>query len=51
MIHFISCQDNGYTKEEMKVVWETTKIFGLTPADIKGALMPHRDRQPLDMAQ
>lgn len=23
-----SFQDNGYTKEEMKVVWETQKIFG-----------------------
>ncbi|WP_256205639.1 Asd/ArgC dimerization domain-containing protein, partial [Calditerricola satsumensis] len=21
-------QDNGYTREEMKVVWETHKIFG-----------------------
>jgi aspartate-semialdehyde dehydrogenase len=21
-------QENGYTKEEMKVVWETHKIFG-----------------------
>merc|ERR1719335_1179341 len=28
-----SFQDNGYTKEEMKVVWETQKIFG--DADIK----------------
>ncbi len=27
-------QSNGYTKEEMKVVWETQKIFGLTDADI-----------------
>jgi aspartate-semialdehyde dehydrogenase len=28
-------QPNGYTKEEMKVAWETVKIFGLTEADIK----------------
>jgi aspartate-semialdehyde dehydrogenase len=27
-------QENGYTKEEMKVVWETRKIFGLSEADI-----------------
>jgi aspartate-semialdehyde dehydrogenase len=26
--HIDSFQDNGYTKEEMKVVWETQKIFG-----------------------
>ncbi|GGJ45448.1 aspartate-semialdehyde dehydrogenase [Deinococcus roseus] len=26
--HIDSFQDNGYTKEEMKVVWETHKIFG-----------------------
>lgn len=24
-------QENGYTKEEMKVAWETVKIFGTTP--------------------
>ncbi len=24
-------QSNGYTKEEMKVAWETRKIFGLKP--------------------
>jgi aspartate-semialdehyde dehydrogenase len=28
-------QSNGYTKEEMKVAWETVKIFGLTEADMK----------------
>ena len=28
-------QDNLYTKEEMKVTWETKKIFGLTDDDIK----------------
>ena len=28
-------KSNGYTKEEMKVAWETVKIFGLTDADIK----------------
>lgn len=28
-------QPNGYTKEEMKVAWETVKIFGLTDADMK----------------
>merc|ERR1719215_2331582 len=27
-------QDNGYTKEEMKVTWELKKIFGL-PEDVK----------------
>ncbi len=26
--HIDSFQENGYTKEEMKVVWETKKIFG-----------------------
>merc|ERR1719155_426008 len=26
--HIDSFQDNDYTKEEMKVVWETQKIFG-----------------------
>ena len=26
-------QENGYTKEEMKVVWETIKIFGLNDKD------------------
>ena len=26
--HIDSFQDNGYTKEEMKVAWETRKIFG-----------------------
>jgi aspartate-semialdehyde dehydrogenase len=26
--HIDSFMDNGYTKEEMKVVWETRKIFG-----------------------
>merc|ERR1719378_1321691 len=26
--HIDAFQDNGYTKEEMKVVWETQKIFG-----------------------
>lgn len=27
--HIDKFQENGYTKEEMKVVWETRKIFGL----------------------
>jgi aspartate-semialdehyde dehydrogenase len=27
--HIDSFQDNGYTREEMKVVWETRKILGL----------------------
>merc|ERR1712107_397607 len=27
-------QENGYTKEEMKVTWELQKIFGL-PEDVK----------------
>merc|ERR550539_2293749 len=27
-------QENGYTKEEMKVTWELQKIFGL-PDDVK----------------
>lgn len=31
----IKLQPNGYTKEEMKVAWETVKIFGLSDADIK----------------
>jgi len=33
--HIDKFQDNGYTKEEMKVVWETRKIFGLTENDVK----------------
>lgn len=31
----LNMQPNGYTKEEMKVAWETVKIFGLTDADMK----------------
>ena len=27
MPHIDSFQENGYTKEEMKMVWETKKIF------------------------
>lgn len=27
--HIDKFQENGYTKEEMKVVWETKKIFGI----------------------
>jgi aspartate-semialdehyde dehydrogenase len=26
--HIDAFQDNGYTREEMKIVWETRKIFG-----------------------
>jgi aspartate-semialdehyde dehydrogenase len=26
--HIDDFQDNGYTKEEMKLVWETRKILG-----------------------
>lgn len=33
--HIDKFQPNGYTKEEMKVVWETIKIFGATEGDIK----------------
>jgi aspartate-semialdehyde dehydrogenase len=29
--HIDQFQDNGYTKEEMKVVWESRKICGLAP--------------------
>ena len=32
---FVRTQDNAYTKEEMKVAWETRKIFGLSEDDIK----------------
>jgi len=32
--HIDSFQDNGYTKEEMKVVWETQKIFNLPELSI-----------------
>ena len=28
--HIDAFQPNGYTKEEMKVTWETRKIFGLS---------------------
>lgn len=33
--HIDKFQPNGYTKEEMKVVWETIKIFGLDESNIK----------------
>ena len=33
--HIDKFQENMYTKEEMKVTWETLKIFGLTDQDIK----------------
>ena len=33
--HIDKFQENGYTKEEMKVVWETRKIFGLNDNEIK----------------
>jgi len=33
--HIDKFQENGYTKEEMKVTWETLKIFGLSEADLK----------------
>jgi aspartate-semialdehyde dehydrogenase len=33
--HIDKFQPNGYTKEEMKVVWETIKIFGLDDSNIK----------------
>ena len=32
--HIDAFQENGYTKEEMKVTWETHKIFGDTDIDI-----------------
>merc|ERR1719449_382718 len=32
--HIDAFQENGYTKEEMKVTWELQKIFGL-PDDVK----------------
>jgi aspartate-semialdehyde dehydrogenase len=33
--HIDKFQDNGYTKEEMKVVWETLKIFNVDANDMK----------------
>lgn len=33
--HIDKFQENGYTKEEMKVVWETLKIFGTTEEQLK----------------
>lgn len=33
--HIDTFQENGYTKEEMKVVWEIVKIFGLDPNSTK----------------
>ncbi len=33
--HIDKFQSNGYTKEEMKVVWETLKIFDAHSEDIK----------------
>jgi len=33
--HIDKFQENGYTKEEMKVTWETHKIFGVTAEDLK----------------
>ena len=32
--HIDKFQPNGYTKEEMKVTWETLKIFGANEADM-----------------
>ncbi|GBG28890.1 Aspartate-semialdehyde dehydrogenase [Hondaea fermentalgiana] len=32
--HVDSFQPNGYTREEMKVVWETRKIFGVPDMDV-----------------
>ncbi len=32
--HIDAFQENGYTKEEMKVIWETHKIFGDDSIDI-----------------
>ena len=33
--HIDKFQDNGYTKEEMKVVWETKKIFGVAEDEMR----------------
>ncbi len=33
--HIDKFQENGYTREEMKVVWELVKIFGVEPGSIK----------------
>lgn len=33
--HIDKFQQNGYTKEEMKVAWETCKIFGANESDLK----------------
>jgi len=33
--HIDKFQSNNYTKEEMKVIWETKKIFELSDSDIK----------------
>lgn len=40
--HIDAFQDNGYTKEEMKVVWETRKILGLDnlPASCTAVRIP-----------
>ena len=35
--HIDKFQPNGYTKEEMKVTWETRKILGFPPFDEKSA--------------
>ena len=34
VVYMCKKQSNGYTKEEMKVVWETRKIFELSESEI-----------------
>ena len=62
--HIDAFQPNGYTKEEMKVAWETCKIFGVDEAQLRVActavrvptLRAHaesitiRTREPIDVA-
>ena len=54
--HIDSFQDNGYTKEEMKMVWETRKIMGLPQLEVSATcvrvpvLRSHSEAVTLDLA-
>ena len=44
-----SIQDNGYTREEMKVAWETRKILGV-PEGYRIGIVPASDTGAVEMA-
>ncbi len=55
--HIDVFQDNGYTKEEMKMVWETRKIMGLPDLDVSATcvrvpvLRSHSESVTLDLGR